>query len=63
VDEVVDAIAAIEQTSLSANEDLTVANGWRRKTALVVSRNRVNPYTHIAIEHVALAKPGFVLGS
>jgi hypothetical protein len=30
VDDIVDAIAAIAQISMSANEDVTVAAGWRR---------------------------------
>jgi hypothetical protein len=30
VDDVVDAIAVVDQTSVSADEDVTVATGWRR---------------------------------
>jgi hypothetical protein len=61
--DVVDAIRVVNQNHVSADEDVTIAAGRRRQTAIVVGRNRVNPSTHVSIEHVTLAQPGFVFRS
>ncbi len=63
MDDVMDAIVAVNQNCMSANEDVTVAAGRGRQTAVVVIRNRVNLSPHIRIEHIILAETGFILGS
>ena len=60
VNDVVDAIAAVDQANVPADEDVTIAIWRRRQTTVIVRRNRVNPSAHISIEHVAFAEPRFV---
>ena len=62
MDDVVNAIAAVNQNHVSADEDIAVAAGRGRQTAIIVIRNGVNSSPHIPIEHIILAQPGFVLG-
>jgi hypothetical protein len=61
MDDVMDAIVAVNQNGMSPKEDVTIAAGWGRQTARVVIRNRVNPSPHILIDHIILAKHGLLL--
>jgi len=56
----VDAITAIDQTSMPVDENVAVAARRRRQLAIIISRNRMDSAPHVAIEHVSLAKPGFI---
>src|ERR1700680_17571 len=60
VDDVVDAITAVIQNRVSADENVTVAAGWRRQTTIVVVRNRVNLSPHVPVEYITFAKSGFI---
>ena len=60
VDDVVDAIAVIDQTGMPVDEDVAVAAWRRRQLAIIISGNRMDSVPHIAVEHISLAKPGFV---
>jgi hypothetical protein len=62
VHDIVNPVSAVDETHMSSDEDVTVTPGRRGQSAIVVGRDCMNPVTHIAIEHHALPKLGFILG-